>query len=146
MWLMEALDLQTTIPGSVVLSQEALTRTQVVHVGVTGQRLPFRLQAADTQEEILVGSCGGELTIAFKAAAHPPCPASFLMPASWSSLTACRYNHCPHSTFVSDSGPACYGRAPNPPFALHPGPLPGRLRLHQRADGEWGTRVREGPC
>lgn len=146
MWLMEALDLQTTIPGSVVLSQEALTRTQVVHVGVTGQRLPFRLQAADTQEEILVGSCEGELTIAFKAAAHPPCPASFLMPASWSSLTACRYNHCPHSTFVSDSGPACYGRAPNPPFALHPGPLPGRLWLHQRADGEWGTRVREGPC
>lgn len=131
------MDLQTTVPESVVLGQEALNRDQVVHVGVTGQCLPFRLQAADTQEEILVGSCGGELTIAFKAAAHPPCPASFLMPASWSSLTACRYNHCPHTTFVSDSGPASYGRAPDPPFALHSSPLPGRLRLHQRADGEW---------
>lgn len=57
-----ALDLQTMMPGSGVLGQETLNRAQVVHAGVTGQRLPFRLQAADTQEEILVGSCGGELT------------------------------------------------------------------------------------
>lgn len=62
---MVALDLQTMVPGSSVLGQEALNRAQVVHVGVTGQRLPFRLQAADTQEEILVGSCGGELTDSF---------------------------------------------------------------------------------
>lgn len=51
--------------GGGVLGQEALNWAQVVHVGVSGQRLPFRLQAADTQEEILVGSCGGELTDSF---------------------------------------------------------------------------------
>lgn len=48
-----------------ILGQEGLNWAQVVHVGVSGQRLPFRLQAADTQEEILVGSCGGELTDSF---------------------------------------------------------------------------------
>lgn len=62
---MVALDLQTMMPGSGVLDQEALNWAQVIHAGVTGQRLPFRLQAADTQEEILVGSCGGGLTDSF---------------------------------------------------------------------------------
>lgn len=60
-----ALGLQTVMLGGGVLGQEALNWAQVVHVGVSGQRLPFRLQAADTQEEILVGSCGGELTDSF---------------------------------------------------------------------------------
>lgn len=53
------------MPGSCVLGQETPSRAQVVHVGVTGQRLPFRLRAADREEEILVGSCGGELTDSF---------------------------------------------------------------------------------
>lgn len=60
-----ALDLQTVMPWGGILGQEGLNWAQVVHAGVSGQRLPFRLQAADTQEEILVGSCGGELTDSF---------------------------------------------------------------------------------
>ncbi|OBS59921.1 hypothetical protein A6R68_08952 [Neotoma lepida] len=45
--------LLTVMPGGGILGQEGLNWAQVVHVGVSGQRLPFRLQAADTQEEIL---------------------------------------------------------------------------------------------
>lgn len=65
------------------------------------------------------------------------------MPASRSSLTACHCNLCLHTVSVLDSGPANHGRAPDPPFALRPGLLLGRLQLRQRAEGEQRINLRE---
>lgn len=65
-----------------------LSRFQAVHAGVSGQRLPFRLLAADTQEEILEGSCGGLHLRTRPAPSRLPAPGAH-------SLAAGRCDFCP---------------------------------------------------
>lgn len=66
-------DTKRRVPG-----QEAPNRAQADHAGVSGQHLPFRLQAADSRRKswrVPVGVNWRGLQAAFKATARPVPPA-----------------------------------------------------------------------
>lgn len=124
-------DARRKVPG-----QEAPSRAQASMWGSVASTFPSACSLLICRRKswwVPVGGSWRGLLTAFKAPAHSAPPAHTVPASSSSFLTLATLTL---SYTASQPATTNHGRAPEPPPARLPGPLPGSIQLHHGAEGE----------